>query len=590
MKRKIINVLLSLFILASIASCGGDKGGKDDPVKPTPEPTPVSPEPTPTNSEAIEFKDKIFESEMVKIADKNKDGKVSQKEALQVSIVSVPGKGIRDLGGIEYFTGVLTLNIANNGLTSLDASKLTQLRNIQAYGNRFTKLDLTNCVALETSRIISADGKTAVPHFFTGGGDSFIKVATAKIAENLNRQDANTHFYSNEDGGNSIISFKDPVFASTVGAITGKPTGVPVSAARNLTGILNVSSKKITSLEGIEYFTGIEQIIAYDNSIEEVVIENLPNLRKIDLGNNKIKKITLRNLPNLNQLLLNNNMFTELVFDSELPSLNTLSITGNRSLTKLDVSKLVGITNLSMQDVGLSGQLDLRKLTKLTDAFIKRPVMVSDREGSNPNISSILVSDENKAWKLNDEEKTVVYNLGEPFAGVIINDPNLRQIINEGMPRDIGASVFEKKDLLRVTKLQFTPGGRNVVKDLTGWEECKNLQILFLYTTVEKIDLSVFPMLTHVEVSGPYIKEVNFGKAANLQTVKVTALNLDMLDLSGCPALTMVDISPAPQIKCVRVPNSALAKKFNEDEKNIGTHNDGDFGNGGFKFTTDSCQ
>ncbi len=81
--------------------------------------------------------------------DINDDGKiqVSEAEAYEGTIFCVD-RGITDLTGIEDFVNITTLNVANNQISVLDASKNTNLKVLHAYGNKLTNIDVSQNIAL----------------------------------------------------------------------------------------------------------------------------------------------------------------------------------------------------------------------------------------------------------------------------------------------------------------------------------------------------------------------------------------------------------------------------------------------------------
>ena len=68
----------------------------------------------------INFPDKNFRSYVFKNGDPDKNGYLSSDEIAKTKDISVYGKGITDLKGIEHFTSLEVLNCYNNRLTSLD--------------------------------------------------------------------------------------------------------------------------------------------------------------------------------------------------------------------------------------------------------------------------------------------------------------------------------------------------------------------------------------------------------------------------------------------------------------------------------------
>ena len=77
------------------------------------------------------------------------DGVLTNVEIAKVTRIDVSNKGIQNLKGIEYFTGLTGLNCASNRLTTLDVSKNTGLKTLICFGNPLTSLDLSGCTVLK---------------------------------------------------------------------------------------------------------------------------------------------------------------------------------------------------------------------------------------------------------------------------------------------------------------------------------------------------------------------------------------------------------------------------------------------------------
>jgi hypothetical protein len=73
------------------------------------------------------------------------DSFLTPTEAAAVSALNVnnPGQKVADLTGVEYFTGLTTLNCPENNLTSLDVSANTALTSLNCSNNNLTSLDVT---------------------------------------------------------------------------------------------------------------------------------------------------------------------------------------------------------------------------------------------------------------------------------------------------------------------------------------------------------------------------------------------------------------------------------------------------------------
>lgn len=84
---------------------------------------------------------------------KEADGTVlltdANKQAMaKVRELDVSDKGLTDLPGIEYFTGLIRLVCVRNNLTSLDVSGLTKLDALDCEGNNLTTLDVSGLTRL----------------------------------------------------------------------------------------------------------------------------------------------------------------------------------------------------------------------------------------------------------------------------------------------------------------------------------------------------------------------------------------------------------------------------------------------------------
>ena len=102
------------------------------------------------------FPDPVFRRYVLNHFDINKDGKISDEEALRATTIDVSnssdapdGKKIKSLEGVQYFTNLKQLDCHYNQLTSLDVSKNTALTTLYCYANQLTKLDVSKNIALE---------------------------------------------------------------------------------------------------------------------------------------------------------------------------------------------------------------------------------------------------------------------------------------------------------------------------------------------------------------------------------------------------------------------------------------------------------
>ena len=92
------------------------------------------------------------------------NGSVPTANISSVTDLSVGGRNIADLTGIEDFTALTILGVVGNQLTSLDVSNNTALTSLGCNQNQLTSLDVTNNTALfyldcEDNQLTSLDAR-----------------------------------------------------------------------------------------------------------------------------------------------------------------------------------------------------------------------------------------------------------------------------------------------------------------------------------------------------------------------------------------------------------------------------------------------
>ena len=95
-----------------------------------------------------------------------------------------------------------------------------------------------------------------------------------------------------------LNAFTDAKFLSAVRTAIGKTNGEHIysSDVENIK-TLDVAEKDITSLNGIEYFTGLEELDCYATEIAEIDCSQNVNLKKLDCSYNM--EMTSLNVSNM---------------------------------------------------------------------------------------------------------------------------------------------------------------------------------------------------------------------------------------------------------------------------------------------------
>ena len=93
--------------------------------------------------DAIDIPDANFKAALVEKFDKDGDGEIGKVEALAVKDVSVSGKGIKSMDGIQYFENLQDLDCSFNELTTIDLSENPKLTVLSVAHNSLSQIDLS---------------------------------------------------------------------------------------------------------------------------------------------------------------------------------------------------------------------------------------------------------------------------------------------------------------------------------------------------------------------------------------------------------------------------------------------------------------
>ncbi|MFN6945024.1 MAG: leucine-rich repeat domain-containing protein [Cytophagaceae bacterium] len=299
--------------------------------------------------------------------------------------LNLSGAGIVDASGIEYFTGIRTLNITNNQLTTIpDISATTELVNFYANGNQLTSLpDMTDLIHLEDFQVMH-NNLTALPDLRNSSKLRNLFCSDNKIA----------HWPA-------LNSFPD----LSILAIGENPLPDPIdfSICENLTE-LHIHK------------TGLDTIIGLDK---------LVNLTKLFAWGNKIKNFSaLDSNTTLTTFVVLKNPLHDLPYLANKPDLYNVDVSSCH-LTFEDLMPLLQMPNLTTFKYGF--QKDFRMIDKNkraeTDFKISYPI-------TSPDPGNVYV------WVKDGE---VIDSSGSPlfhFNPLKISDSGkyLLKVYNAGLP------------------------------------------------------------------------------------------------------------------------------------------------------------
>ena len=256
-------------------------------------------------------------------------------------------EGIESVDGIEYFTNLTSLNVANMGLTSLDVSMFPNLETLECWNNQLEKLDvsanpkLTNLTCYEAG--LSELDVTHNPELLTlnCGGNN---IAELDLSQNLKLQGL--------DVGGEYGGKYNPIASLDISNNT-ELNHLNLIECHN---IINIDVSKQTKLESFLFpETGITSINLKNNpALSRLTCYKTP-ITQLDLSNNKSLTFLYCDDTNITALDVNNN-----------PLLNELRC-GDTQITELDVSKnplleILWCRDTQITTLNLSNNSELTKL------------------------------------------------------------------------------------------------------------------------------------------------------------------------------------------------------------------------------------
>ena len=164
-------------------------------------------------------------------------------------------------------------------------------------------------------------------------------------------------------------NFPDATFRAYVSEITGVAEGGTISEAKLLTvkNIL-VSSKGISSLKGVEFFTALTSLTCDNNKLTSLDVSHNTALTGLSCGGNQLTSLDVSHNTALTSLICWDNQQSTLDV-SHNTALTRLDCHDNQ-LTSLDVSHNTALTYLNCSWNQLTS-LDVSGVTALTDLFCR---------------------------------------------------------------------------------------------------------------------------------------------------------------------------------------------------------------------------
>ena len=184
-------------------------------------------------------------------------------------------------------------------------------------------------------------------------------------------------------------NFPDANFRTYISQKTGVSVGGIISDATlaSITNI-NTSYKNISSLQGIEYFTELTELVCRNNNLTSLDLSKNTKLTYLNCESNQLISLDVSKNTNLTELLCYRNQLTSL--DVSKNTVLTQLNCSNNQLTSLDVSKNAELKYLYCNYNQLTS-LDVSKNTKLTDLNCCKNQLTSIDVSKNTELTWLII-------------------------------------------------------------------------------------------------------------------------------------------------------------------------------------------------------
>ncbi len=408
------------------------------------------------------------------------DDQVPTINIASLSTLDIASKGIADLTGIEGFISLTSLNVSNNVLStadfsnntllhtldisgnafnSMDDSTLNQLAELYASGCSFTELDFSNNTVLTHLDLSNNNLNRLYIKNGTNTQLQLFKTINNPALECIEVQDVTfmESNFSNFIDGHSRFSnncFYDYTYVPDnafeqalidLGLDDFRNDYVLTSNIIGLTS-LEVSSRNIKDLTGIEAFVSLTTLDVSDNLLTTIDISNNIDLDVLNVSNNTLNALDVTYLIKLGTLNASDNSLA-LLDVSNCVSLLQLDVSSN-SLTALDISKNTALTQLNVSGNSLTS-LDIANNNALEQLNVSNNSFTSLNVSNNTALLQLDVSNNTlSTLGLSSLTNLTALNMASnSFTNIDVSNNSLLQVL------DISGNAISMLDVSSLTNL-----------------------------------------------------------------------------------------------------------------------------------------
>ena len=400
-----------------------------------------------------------------------------------------------------------------------------------------------------------------------------------------------------------VVEFYDAVFKSyCVQNFDSDGDGeISYEEAAKITQV-NVPSKDIVSLEGIQYFTKLKTLKCNSNRLINLDVSQNTALTTLNCHSNKLTRLDLSNNKSLSVLNCYNNQLTSLDLrnNTALKELNcrankltSLDLTNNKSLvtvycnsnalTSLNVSTCASLKNLYCNNNKLTA-LDVSPNKALEEFWCYSNQLTSLTVGPHSALKRLdCYSNRLSALDLsNNTALKVLYCYSNQLTSLILtNDAAIEELsCNENRLPSIDVSgcpalgwlyccsnQLTSLDVTKNTKLKVLHCYSNQLTSLDV-SKCTILQFLHCYSNqLTSLDVSKNTSLMDLYCYTNKLTSLELGGCAKLAHLSCYSNQLTSLDVSKSPLLVQLSCRSNPSLAKIYLKQGQTISQFDYDDK-----------------------
>ncbi len=290
--------------------------------------------------------------------DQNGDGKLSQYEIDSVTEMDCSNHSFTSLKGIEFFTGLTSLNCGRNQLTALDVSQNTALIYLFCHNNQLTSLDVSGCTALielncDWNQLTTLDVSQNTSLIRLDCSHNHL--TALDLGQNTSMDNLHVH--------NNQLTTLDVSGCAALYYLTcyeNQLTALDLSSCTAI-GYLECQNNQLTSLE-VSGCTELKKLLCFGNQLTALDVSRNTALHYLNCDDNQLTALDLSQNTELFDLYCDGNQLMALDL-SENTALLNLYCDGNQ-LTALDLSENTALRILECSNNQLTS-LDVSRNTAL---------------------------------------------------------------------------------------------------------------------------------------------------------------------------------------------------------------------------------